>query len=203
MKIICIGSNYIDHINELNNSKPDEPVVFMKPDTSVLKNNAPFYLPSFSNNVHHEIELIVKINKEGKHVAEKFVERYFEEVGLGIDFTARDLQQQLKLKGLPWEKAKAFNHSAPISRFINKNEFEDLHNLNFRLEVNGKVRQNGNTNDMILKIPELIAYVSKYFTLKKGDIIFTGTPAGVESVRAGDSIKAYLESQCLFDFEVK
>lgn len=203
MKIIAIGRNYAAHIAELKNEKPTEPVVFLKPDTAILRNNDPFFYPDFSKDIHHEVEVIVKISKEGKFIDQKFAHKYFDEIGLGIDFTARDIQQKCKEKGLPWEKAKAFNGSAPISEFILKSEFADIQNLNFHLDIDGETRQKGNTSLMLHPIDKIIAYVSRYFTLKKGDIIFTGTPEGVGPVSIGDTLTGYLENQKMFEFEIK
>ena len=202
MKIICIGRNYADHISELGNERPTDPIIFMKPDTAILKNNEPFYFPDFSNDIHHEVEVLVRINKQGKSIEQKFAADYYDEIGLGIDFTARDLQTQAKEKGLPWERAKAFNGSAPISKFLPKGD-SDMTNLNFKLLKNGKEVQNGNTSLMLWPIDELISYVSKFITLKIGDIIFTGTPKGVGSVKIGDRLIGYLEDQPMFDFEIK
>ncbi|MGR3809469.1 fumarylacetoacetate hydrolase family protein [Jiulongibacter sp. NS-SX5] len=202
MKIIAIGRNYAAHIEELKNDVPTEPVIFTKPDTAILRNNEPFYYPSISNNIHHELEVILKINKMGKNIEEKFAHKYYDEIGLGIDFTARDVQSKLKEKGLPWDLAKGFNGSAPISEFISKEDF-DLQNLNFELKVNGETRQKGNTSHMIYKFDYIISFVSKYFTLKTGDIIFTGTPAGVAEVKIGDKLEATLEGNMMLDFEVK
>jgi 2-keto-4-pentenoate hydratase/2-oxohepta-3-ene-1,7-dioic acid hydratase in catechol pathway len=203
MKVICIGRNYVDHIHELNNEVPDEPVVFLKPDTAILRNNQPFFIPDFSRDIHHEVELLVKISREGKFIQEKFAGKYYEEIGLGIDFTARDIQQICKAKGLPWEKAKAFNGSAVISEFVHKDNFSDLQEVNFHLNVNGDRKQAGNTALMMYSIDAIIAHVSQYFTLKKGDIIFTGTPKGVGPVNIGDRLTGYLEEEKMFDFEVK
>ncbi|AXG72738.1 FAA hydrolase family protein [Flavobacterium arcticum] len=203
MKIICIGRNYADHISELQNEKPDEPVIFMKPDTAIVLKKFPFVIPEFSNDVHHEVEVLVKINKVGKYIDAKFAHKYYDEIGLGIDFTARDLQVKLKEKGLPWEKAKAFDGSAVISEFISKAELGDVNNLNFELTNNDSVVQKGNTQQMLWKIDELIAYVSQYFTLKKGDIIFTGTPKGVARVNHNDVLEGYLEGRKLFSIHVK
>lgn len=202
MKIICIGRNYTEHIEELGNEKPDEPVIFMKPDSALLRNNDAFYLPDFSNDIHHEVEVVVRINRVGKSIEQKFAGKYYDEIGLGIDFTARDLQSKLKSKGLPWERAKGFNMSAPISPFISK-EGIDLTNLDFRLDINGKTVQKGNTAFMLFPIDEIIAYVSQYFTLKKGDLIYTGTPKGVGPVKMGDRLQGYLRDELMFDFEVK
>lgn len=201
MKIIAIGRNYVDHIKELNNEIPDSPVIFTKPETAILKGNADFYLPDFSEDIHHELEIIVKISKIGKNIEEKFAHKYYDEVGLGIDFTARDVQSTLKAGGLPWDLAKGFDGSAPISAFYDKSAF-DLKSTNFRLEVNGEVRQSGNTSLMMYSIDQIIAYVSKYFTLKVGDIIFTGTPKGVAKVAAEDRLIAYLENEPILDFKV-
>lgn len=203
MKIIAIGRNYAEHAKELNNPVPTTPVIFMKPDTALLKDNKPFYLPDFSQDIHHEIELVLKVSKEGKHISEKFAADYFEEIGLGIDFTARDIQSRHKEKGLPWELAKGFDHSAPISNFLPKSQFADLYNLNLKLEVNGQTRQNGNTKDLLFSFERIIAFVSQYITLKKGDLIFTGTPEGVAAVQTGDRLEGYLEGQKLLDFYVK
>lgn len=203
MKIIAIGRNYAEHIEELKNERPSAPVVFLKPDTALLKNNAPFYHPDFSENIHHEVELVLKISKEGKHIQRKFAEKYFEEIGIGIDFTARDLQDKCKAKGLPWEIAKAFNGSAPIGEFLPIAHFKDLKNINFHLLINGQERQKGNTGMMLFDFATIIEYVSQFFTLKKGDLIYTGTPAGVGKVNIGDRLEAFIEDQKLLDFEVK
>jgi len=203
MKILCIGRNYADHISELNNERPAEPVIFLKPDTAILKDNEPFYHPDFSNDIHHEVEIVLKINKVGKNIEAKFAHKYYDEIGIGIDFTARDIQSKLKEKGLPWEKAKAFNDSAPISEFISKSQFVDLQNLNFHLEVNGKTIQQGNTKMMLWNFDEIIEEISKYFTLKTGDLIFTGTPAGVGKVIVGDRLTAFIEGEEMMSFEVK
>ena len=203
MKIICIGRNYTKHIEELHNERPDEPVVFMKPDSAVLLRQHPFVIPEFSEDIHHELEIIVKINKVGKYIDAKFAHKYYDEIGVGIDFTARDLQQKLKDKGLPWEKAKAFDGSAVIGDFMQKSVFNSLENLTFELKNNGVTVQKGNTSFMLWKIDELIAYVSQYFTLKIGDIIFTGTPEGVAAVRPDDILEGFLEGNKLFRIQVK
>ncbi len=204
MKIICIGRNYVAHAKELNNELPTEPVIFMKPDSALLRNNDPFYIPDWSNDLHHEVELIVRINKLGKSIEKEFAPRYYTEVGLGIDFTARDVQNKLKDKGLPWEKAKAFDHSAVICKeFVPVNELPDRNSINFRLDINGKTVQEGNTSLMIFPIDELISQISKYFTLKIGDLIYTGTPAGVGPVAIGDRLEGYLEGKKMFDFMIK
>lgn len=203
MKIICIGRNYADHINELQNERPTEPVIFMKPDTAVLQKQFPFVIPEFSNDVHHEVEVLVKINKVGKYIDAKFAHKYYDEIGLGIDFTARDLQSKLKDKGLPWEKAKAFDGSAVIGDFVPKTDFADLSNINFELTSNGEKVQQGNTSHMLWDIDALIANVSQYFTLRTGDIIFTGTPRGVAKVSPGDVLEGSIEGKKLFRVQVK
>lgn len=202
MKIICIGRNYAKHIEELANERPDNPVVFLKPDSAILPNKNPFFIPPFSNDIHYEVEMLIKINKVGKHIASKFAYKYYDEIGLGIDFTARDIQQKCKEKGLPWEKAKAFDGSAVIGNFYDKNEF-DLENLSFQLLKNNEIVQKGNTQSMLWKIDELISYVSQYFTLKKGDIIFTGTPAGVGKVSENDVLIGNIEGLKAFQIKVK
>jgi len=203
MKIICIGRNYVKHIEELQNERPDEPVIFLKPETAIVLKKFPFVIPEFTNDVHHEVEVLVKITKVGKYIDAKFAHKYYEEIGLGIDFTARDLQAKLKEKGLPWEKAKAFDGSAVVGEFVSKSEFADLNNVNFELTSNGKVVQSGNTQHMLWKIDEVIAYVSQYFTLKKGDIIFTGTPEGVAKVNPEDVLEGFIEGKKLFRIQVK
>jgi len=203
MKLICIGRNYTDHIKELENEKPTDPVVFLKPDTSILLKKQPFFIPDFSEDVHHEVEILVKINRVGKHIDKKFAHKYYDQIGLGIDFTARDLQAQLKAKGLPWEKAKAFDGAAVIGEWLPKTDFKDVNHINFSLHKNDQIVQNGNTSLMLWKIDEIIEYVSKYFTLKIGDIIFTGTPSGVGRVFANDTLKGYIEDKQLFSIIVK
>ena len=203
MKIIAVGRNYAEHAKELNNPLPTVPVIFMKPDTALLKDNKPFYHPEFSQDIHHEIELVLKICKEGKHISEKFAGNYFDEIGIGIDFTARDIQNKHKEKGLPWELAKSFDGSAPISIFIPKADFENLYNIDFKLDVNGETRQLGNTKDLIFSFEKVIAFVSQYITLKKGDLIYTGTPEGVSKVNVGDHLEGYLKGNKLLDFYVK
>jgi 2-keto-4-pentenoate hydratase/2-oxohepta-3-ene-1,7-dioic acid hydratase in catechol pathway len=203
MKLICIGRNYTEHIKELENEKPTDPVVFLKPDTAILLKKQPFFIPEFSNDVHHEVEVLVKINRVGKYIDKKFAHKYYNEIGLGIDFTARDLQAKLKAKGLPWEKAKAFDGAAVIGEWLPKSELKDVNNINFSLHQNDTIVQQGNTNLMLWKIDELIEYVSKYFTLKIGDIIFTGTPAGVGKVYPNDKLKGYVEDKELFSITVK
>ncbi len=204
MKIICIGKNYLAHIREMSSEIPSEPVIFMKPDSALLRNNDPFYIPDWTNEVHHEIELIIKINRIGKNIEKKFAHRYFDEIGLGIDFTARDIQYKLKEKGLPWEKSKAFDKSAVLSNaFIPKSEFENLKNIHFKLDINGKLAQDGNSKLMIYGFDDIISNISKYFTLKMGDLIYTGTPAGVGAVKIGDRLEGYLEDKKMFDFMIK
>jgi len=204
MKIICIGRNYSDHVAELNNEKPEDPVIFMKPETAVLLKKQPFFIPEFSEDIHYEVELLVRINKVGKHIQEKFAHKYYQEIGLGIDFTARDLQQKLKEKGLPWEKAKSFDGSAVIGeKWIDKNSIENLNNINFSLLKNDVAVQNGNTSDMMWKIDGIISYVSQFFTLKIGDIIFTGTPKGVGKVEANDKLTGFIEKEQIFSIQVK
>jgi 2-keto-4-pentenoate hydratase/2-oxohepta-3-ene-1,7-dioic acid hydratase in catechol pathway len=203
MKIICIGRNYTKHIEELHNERPLEPVVFIKPDSAILLKQHPFVMPEFSKDIHHEIEIVVKISKVGKYIDAKFAHKYYEEIGVGIDFTARDLQEKLKEKGLPWEKSKAFDGSAVIGNFLPKSNFNSLENLTFELTRNGNTVQKGDTRFMLWKIDELIAYVSQFFTLKIGDIIFTGTPEGVGSVAPEDVLEGFLEGTKLFRIQVK
>lgn len=203
MKLICIGRNYSNHIAELQNEKPTEPVVFLKPDTAILLKKQPFFIPDFSKNVQHEVEVLVKINRVGKYIAPEFAHKYYDQIGLGIDFTARDLQQTLKQKGLPWEKAKAFDGSAVIGKWVFKRQFENLNNISFGLKKNGCIIQSGNTKDMLWNIDAIISYVSQFFTLKIGDIIFTGTPSGVGPVQANDSLSGYIENEEFFNIKVK
>lgn len=203
MKIICIGRNYAEHAKEMNAAVPSEPVFFLKPDTAVIKDDQPFYYPDFSKEIHHEVELILKISKAGKNIEPEFAHKYYEEIGIGIDFTARDLQSKCKEKGLPWEKAKAFDGSAPVGKFISKKEFSDLMNIGFHLDVNGKTVQKGNTKDLLFSFDAVIAYVSKFFTLKTGDLIYTGTPEGVGPVQIGDRLEAFIENRKLLSFEVR
>jgi len=202
MKIICIGRNYAKHIEELENEKPKEPVIFLKPDSAILLKKHPFVIPPFSDEVHYEVEILVKICKLGKHINKKFAHNYYEEIGLGIDFTARDLQSKLKEKGLPWEKAKAFDGSAVLSEFYQKKNY-DLENLNFQLFKNGELVQDGNTRSMLWEIDEIIAYVSQFFTLKIGDVIFTGTPAGVGAVKPQDVLIGKMENKEMFKVNIK
>ncbi len=202
MKIICIGRNYADHIKEMNSNVPEIPVFFLKPDTALLRKNKPFYYPEFSKEIHYETEVVIKINRLGKHIEEKFAHRYYSEIGLGIDFTARDLQRECKKKGLPWEIAKGFDHSAPLTEtFVNKEDLPD--NISFKLDLNGETVQEGNTKDMIFSFDKLISYLSIFFPLKIGDLIFTGTPSGVGEVKIGDKLKGYLEDRLMFDFRIK
>lgn len=201
MKIICIGRNYVEHIHELNNEMPDEPVIFQKPDTALLRENAPFFIPEFTQDVHFEVELVVKIKKMGKFIPVQFAHTYYDEISLGIDFTARDLQSKLKSKGLPWEKSKGFDHSAVIGKFLPITDF-DLTNLNFRLEKNGEVVQQGNSQQMINSINQIISHVSEYFTLKVGDYIYTGTPSGVGPITSGDKLAGFIETEEMFRFDI-
>ncbi|WP_299435981.1 fumarylacetoacetate hydrolase family protein [uncultured Maribacter sp.] len=203
MKIICIGRNYTAHIEELKNERPEDPVVFIKPDSAVLPKEQDFYIPEFSNDVHYEVEVLVKIKKVGKHIQQKFAHKYYDEIGLGIDFTARDLQSKLKEKGLPWEKAKGFDGAAVIGNWLPVNTFKDINAINFELQKNNEIVQKGNTSLMLWKIDELIAYVSQYFMLKKGDIIFTGTPSGVGKVEPNDYLTGAIEGKELFSLKIK
>ena len=203
MKIICVGRNYASHIDELQNEKPKEPLLFLKPDTSILQKNQPFFIPNFTTDIHYEVEILVRINRIGKHIQTKFATKYYQEIGLGIDFTARSIQKELKEKGLPWEKAKAFDGSTIIGDWISKTNFKDLNNLSFSLERNGSLVQASNTSCMLWKIDELISYISEYFTLKIGDILFTGTPSGVGAIYKNDILIGYLEGKQSFLVKVK
>lgn len=204
MRIFAIGRNYVEHIQELNNERPDEPVIFTKPDTAILRNNSPFYYPDFSTDIHHEVELVLRICKEGKNIQEKFAHNYFDSIGIGIDFTARDLQQKAKEKGLPWDIAKGFNGSAPISdKFLPVNGSMNLKDINFSLQVDGVLKQKGNTSLMLFPFEYIIAYLSRFFTLRTGDLIFSGTPKGVGPVSVGNVLSAYIENEKLLEFEVK
>jgi acylpyruvate hydrolase len=204
MKIICIGRNYLAHARELNNDVPNEPVFFMKPDSALLRNNDPFYIPEWTKEVHYEIELVLKICRLGKNIEQRFAHRYFNEIGLGIDFTARDVQDELKRNGLPWEKAKAFDRSAVISSiFLPVSIFSGKDAIRFTLNINGKTVQTGNSDLMIFGFEEILAHVSQFVTLKIGDLIYTGTPSGVGPVKAGDHLEGYLEDKKLLDFMVK
>ena len=203
MKIICIGRNYAEHAKEMNSPVPTEPVFFLKPDTALIKDNQPFYYPDFSKEIHHEVELVLKINKPGKNIAVEFAHKYYDEIGIGIDFTARDIQAKCKEKGLPWEKAKAFDGSAPIGQFVNKTQLNEMNNINFHLNINGNTVQKGNTMDLLFSFDAVIAYVSQFVTLKTGDLIFTGTPEGVGEVKIGDRLEAFIEDEKLLNFEIK
>ena len=204
MKIICVGRNYIDHAKELNNPVPKSPLLFLKPQTAIPLKGQPFFIPDFSDDIHYELELVVKINRIGKHIEEEFAHKYYDEIGLGIDFTARDVQSRLKEKGHPWEIAKAFDNSAPVSeKFLSINQFDSIDNINFQLVKNGTKVQVGNTKDMIFSVHRLIAEISKYFSLKIGDLIFTGTPAGVGKVEINDHLEGYLENEKILNVKVK
>jgi 2-keto-4-pentenoate hydratase/2-oxohepta-3-ene-1,7-dioic acid hydratase in catechol pathway len=203
MKIICIGLNYRTHALEMKRPFPAEPVVFLKPDSSLIKNNKPFFLPDFSKEIHYEVEVVVKISKLGKGISPKFAHRYFDEVTLGIDITARDLQNNLSKDGLPWEISKCFDGAAPLGKFVPVSTIKDLKDIDFRLEINGKKVQESNTSDMIFGFNEIIAYVSRFFTLKTGDLIFTGTPSGVGALHKNDNLVAYLNDKPLLDFMIK
>jgi fumarylpyruvate hydrolase len=203
MKIFAIGQNYIEHNKELNSKNPFEPVVFMKPDTALLKNNKPFFIPDFTTDLHYETELIIKFNRLGKNIDPMFSNRYYAEIGLGVDFTARDLQRKLKAEGKPWEISKGFDNSAAIGGFLPVTEFENIQNIIFRLDLNGKTVQNGNSAEMIFNINELVSYVSRFFTIKIGDLLFTGTPAGVGKVTIGDRLEGYIFDKKMFDFYIK
>lgn len=203
MKIICVGRNYSGHIKELSNERSEEPVIFLKPDTAILKNNEPFYIPAFSNNIHYETELVLRICKVGKNIGEQFASKYYDAIGLGIDFTARDLQQRAKENGLPWTLAKGFNGSAPVSEFLPAGNFNDINNIRFSLKINGTEKQSGNSGMMIFNFNYIISYISKFITLKKGDLIFTGTPEGVGPVKTGDKLEGFIEEQKLLEFEVR
>lgn len=203
MKIIAIGRNYIDHAKEFNNPVPENPVIFLKPDTAILKDNKDFYYPEFSQDIHYECELVFRVCNEGKHVSPKFAHKYYDAIGLGIDFTARDIQSKHKEKGLPWELAKAFDHSAVISPLIPKEEFSDLNNIQFSLKKNQEIVQEGNSKDMIFDIDSLIVYITKFITIRKGDLIYTGTPAGVGPIQIGDKLEGYLENKLMFSTHIK
>lgn len=203
MKIICIGRNYAEHANEMNAPIPTEPILFMKPETALLQKNLPFYYPEFSKDIHFETEIVLKISKMGRHIEPMFANRYYDEIGIGIDFTARDMQAKCKAKGLPWEISKSFDHSAPIGKFIPKIKFPFMDDIKFHLKINKNRVQEGNTKNMLFSFDAIISYASKYFTLKKGDLIFTGTPASVGSVKIGDRLEAYIGQEKLLDFEIK
>jgi 2-keto-4-pentenoate hydratase/2-oxohepta-3-ene-1,7-dioic acid hydratase in catechol pathway len=202
MKIICIGRNYAEHAKEMKSELPTEPVFFMKPDTALLKDED-FYFPDFTKELHHEIEIVLKINKVGKHIEEQFAHKYYDEIGLGIDFTARDLQAKCKEKGLPWEKAKAFDYSAPVGKFVKKETLGDLNDLQFELKINGDTRQKGSSKDLIFSFDKVISYVSRFVTLKTGDLIFTGTPEGVGPVQIGDKLEGFMGGHSFFSFNIK
>ena len=202
MKIICIGRNYAEHAKEMKSEVPTEPVFFLKPETALLKDKD-FYYPEFTKDLHHEVEIVLKISKNGKHIAEEFASQYYNEIGIGIDFTARDIQQKCKEKSLPWEKAKAFDNAAPIGEFVAKETFADLKNISFQLNINGKPKQVGNTKDLIFSFEKIIAYVSQFITLKIGDLIFTGTPEGVSAVNIGDVLEASIENKPMFYLNIK
>lgn len=203
MKIIAVGRNYSEHAKELNNPVPEQPVIFLKPDTAVLKDNKDFYYPEFSKDIHHEIEIVLRVCKEGRHINPKFAASYYDSIGLGVDFTARDIQQKHKEKGLPWELAKAFDHSAPVSELKPKEVFENVYDLNFKLDRNGQTVQDGNTRDLLFPFEAILVFVSQYITLRKGDLIFTGTPAGVGPVAIGDHLEGYLQGEKMLDFHIK
>ena len=204
MKIICIGLNYIDHLKEMGCEIPKEPIFFMKADTALLRNNQPFFYPDFTQNLHYEVELIIRINKVGKSIAEKYASRYYSEIGVGIDFTARDIQHKCMDNGMPWEIAKAFDYSAPVSpEFIPVSDFANLQDISFRLDINGRTVQIGNSKNLIFGFDKIISHISQFVTLKIGDLVFTGTPAGVGGVKIGDNLKAYIEDRLMLDFEIK
>lgn len=203
MKIICIGRNYVEHAKELNNPLPKVPIFFMKPESALLQKNSPFFYPGFSKDIHYETEIVLRIKKVGKHIQEKFAHTYFDEIGIGIDLTARDLQNNCKQKGLPWEIAKAFDGSAPLGTFVDKKKFADINDLNFSLKINGEDRQAGNTKDMIFSFDHIISYVSQFVTLKMGDLIFTGTPAGVGPIKINDTFEAFIEGEKMLDLTIK
>lgn len=203
MKILAVGRNYAEHIAELKNERPDEPVIFTKPDTAILKDNEPFYYPQFSKDIHHEVEIVIRICREGKFIEEKYAHKYYDQIGLGIDFTARDLQSKAKEKGLPWDLAKGFNGSAPISKMIPLKDITNLSDINFSLTVDGEEKQKGNTSHMLFSFDYIVAYLSQFFTLKTGDLIFTGTPKGVGPVQIGNRLEGFIENEKFLDFEVK
>ncbi|MEP7169777.1 MAG: fumarylacetoacetate hydrolase family protein [Bacteroidota bacterium] len=203
MKILCVGRNYAEHIKELNNQTNETPVIFMKPDSALLQRRLPFFIPNFSNEIHYELELVIKINKNGKNIAERFAHKYFDEITTGIDFTARDLQQQLKSKGLPWELSKGFDGSGPVGEFIQVKDLDSLKSINFHLNINGELKQKGNSGDMIFSFGKIISYISEFITLKNGDLIFTGTPSGVGKVKTGDKLDAFINGKKLLTVNVK
>ena len=203
MKILAIGRNYVEHIEELNNEKPDEPVIFTKPDTALVRNNQPFYFPSFSTDIHYEVELVLRLCKMGKNIKEKFAHSYYDAIGLGIDFTARDLQSKAKTKGLPWALAKGFDGSAPVSNFLPIGDFKDIYNINFSLTVDGELKQHGNSALMLFNFNHIVSYISRFITLRSGDLIFTGTPKGVGPIKVGNKLEGYIEDKKLLDIEIK
>lgn len=203
MKVICIGRNYLEHAREFNNEAPENPIFFLKPDTSIIIRNRPFFYPDFSDEIQYETEIVLKINRLGKNIDPRFAHRYYREISVGIDLTARDLQRKCKKNGWPWEISKGFEGSAPLGKFISKDHFENIRQLDFGLEINGQQVQKGNTRDLIFSFEHLIAYVSRFFTLKMGDLIFTGTPAGVGPVQVGDHLRAFIEDKTLLDFRIK
>ena len=203
MKIICVGRNYSEHAKELKNPIPSEPVLFLKPETALIPNKQPFFYPDFSQDIHFETEIVIKINRLGKNIDAQFSHKYYEEISLGIDFTARDIQQRLKDKGLPWERAKAFDSSAPVGKFVNKANFSDINNLDFSLKIDGEIKQQGNTKEMLFNVDNLIAEISKYFTLKIGGLIFTGTPAGVGPISIGNHLEGYIEDKKVFNLKIR
>ena len=203
MKIFAIGRNYVEHIEELNNEKPDEPIIFTKPDTALVRNNQPFYYPDFSANIHYEVELVIRICKMGKNIYEKFAPNYYDAIGLGIDFTARDIQDKARNKGLPWALAKGFDASAPVSEFLPLSQFKDIYNINFSLEIDDELRQKGNSGLMLFNFNQIISYISRFITLRSGDLIFTGTPKGVGPVKIGNKLAGYIEDKKLLDIEIK
>jgi len=203
MKILAIGRNYVEHIKELNNERPDEPVIFTKPDTALVRNNQPFYFPDFSKDIHYEVELVLRLCKTGKNIHEKFAHTYYDAIGLGIDFTARDLQTKAKDKGLPWALAKGFDGSAPVSEFLPLSDFEDINNINFSLQIDGQEKQQGNSSLMLFSFNQIISYISKFITLRSGDLIFTGTPKGVGPIKIGNKLEGYIENKKLLNVEIK
>lgn len=203
MKILAIGRNYAEHVKELNNERPDEPVIFTKPDTALLKNGEDFYYPDFTNDIHHEIELVLRICKTGKSIEERFAHKYYDQIALGLDFTARDLQTKAKEKGLPWAIAKGFDGSAPISNFLPLDKYSDIQNINFSLDVDGETKQKGNTSHMLFGFDYMVSYLSKFFTLKTGDLIFTGTPSGVGPITIGQKLEGYIEDEKLLEVHIK
>ena len=203
MKILAIGRNYVEHIKELNNDRPDEPVIFTKPDTALVRNNQPFYFPEFSTDIHYEVELVLRLCKMGKNINEKFAYTYYDAIGIGIDFTARDIQTKAKNKGLPWALAKGFDGSAPVSEFLQLSDFKDINNINFSLKVDGQVKQQGNSSLMLFSFNQIISYISKFITLRSGDLIFTGTPKGVGPIKIGNKLEGYIENKKLLNVEIK